>query len=110
MVPIASAVATLAALFSDPAPLTLGTSAYAYTQARDFGIISEDLALQKNFYFHEKFRIQFRADFLDLFNRHYLGGIVTNPTSPLFGQVTSVGNKDNTETSRTIQFGLRLDF
>jgi hypothetical protein len=97
-------------LFSDPAPLTLGTSAYAYTQARDFGIISEDLALMKNFHFHEHFRLQFRADFLDLFNRHYLGGIVSNPTSPLFGQVTAVGNKDNTETSRTIQFGMRLDF
>jgi hypothetical protein len=99
-------------LFSDPAPLTLGTGAYSYGQARDFGIISEDLALQKNFYFHEKFRTQFRADFLNLFNRHYLGGIVTNPTSPLFGQVTGVGGKAgfNVEDSRSIQLGLRLDF
>jgi hypothetical protein len=97
-------------LFSDPAPLTLGTSAYAYTQARDIGIISEDLALQKNFYIREKVRIQFRADFINLFNRHYLGGVVTNPTNPLFGQVTSVGGKENTDASRSIQLGLRLDF
>jgi hypothetical protein len=69
--------------------------------------LHEDLALQKNFHFHETMRIQFCADFLDLFNWHYRGGIVTNRTSPLFGQVTAVGNKYKTETSRTIQFGLR---
>jgi hypothetical protein len=40
----------------------------------------------------------------------YLGGVVTNPTNPLFGQVTSVGGKENTDASRSIQLGLRLDF
>ena len=37
--------------FSDPAPLTLGSSAPFYAQARDFGVINEDIALQKNHYF-----------------------------------------------------------
>jgi hypothetical protein len=98
------------AAFADPAALTIGNAAYALSGARDIGIISEDIAAQKNFFIGERFRIQFRADMLNAFNRHYLGGIVTNPTSPLFGQVTAVGGKENTEASRTIQLSLRLDF
>jgi hypothetical protein len=91
--------------FSDPAPLTLGTSAYYYNQARGFGVATEDIALQKNWYVgNERVRFQFRADLLNAFNRHYPGGINTNVTNPLFGQVTSVGGQ------REIQFGLRIDF
>lgn len=45
-----------------------------------------------------------RAELLNVFNRHQLGGIVTSVTDPLFGQVTGVfGN-------RSIQLGARLDF
>jgi hypothetical protein len=96
--------------FADPAPLTLGNSSYALSRGRDIGIISEDISLQKNFYVSEKYRIQFRGDLLNAFNRHYVGAVVTNPTSPLFGQVTAIGGRENTEASRTIQFSLRLDF
>ncbi|MDZ4799618.1 MAG: TonB-dependent receptor [Bryobacteraceae bacterium] len=92
------------ALFSDPAPLTLGTAAPRYTTIRGFGTISEDVGLLKNFRIHEKYRAQIRSEFLNLFNRHQLGGINTTITSPQFGQVTSVSG------NRTIQFGLRLDF
>jgi hypothetical protein len=79
---------------------------YSYDRRRDFR------SCRHNYFelFYLSSGDAFRAEFLDLFNRHYLGGIVTNPTRPLFGQVTAVGNKDNTETSRTIQFGMRLDF
>jgi hypothetical protein len=90
--------------FSDPAPLTLGTSGVRYTQVRGFGTINEDLGLQKNHRFGEKFRFQLRADFLNAFNRHQLSGIVTAITNPLFGQVTGVGG------NRVIQIGSRLDF
>jgi hypothetical protein len=92
------------ALYSDIAPLTLGTSAYRYTQARGFGTVSEDLGLQKNQVIKEKYRLQIRAEFLNMFNRHQLGGINTSITSPLFGQVTSVGG------NRSVQLGARLDF
>jgi hypothetical protein len=91
-------------LFFDPGPLTLGTSAPRYAQARDFGTINEDLGLQKSYRLHEKYRFQLRGEFLDVLNRHQLSGIVTDVTSPLFGQVTGVyGN-------RQVQVGLRLDF
>ena len=88
----------------DPAPLTLGTSAFRYGQIRGFGTINEDLGLQKNHKLGEKARFQLRADFLNAFNRHVLGGINTAITSPLFGQVTGVGG------NRVIQLGARVDF
>jgi hypothetical protein len=91
-------------LFSDPAPLTLGNSAFRLTQIRNFGTISEDLGLQKNHTFKEKYRFQLRAEFLDAFNRHQLTGINTTVTSPAFGQVTNVSG------FRTVQVGTRFDF
>ena len=92
------------ALFSDPPPLTLGTGAFKYTQARDLGTINEDVGLQKTNRIGEKVRLQFRAEFLNAFNRHQFGSIVTNVTNANFGQVTNVfGN-------RQVQLGARLDF
>jgi len=92
------------AAYADVPEQRLGTAAPCYSQARGFGTISEDFGLQKNHYFAEKYRFQIRAEFLNLFNRHYLGNPVTNIKDPLFGQVTSVtGN-------RSIQIGARFDF
>jgi len=91
-------------LFSDPAPLTLGTAAPRYAQARNFGTINEDFGFQKDHRIREKVRFQLRAELLNAFNRHQLGGIVTNVTDPLFGQVTGVSG------NRAIQLGARVDF
>ena len=92
------------ALFSDPAPLTLGNGAFRYTQIRNFGTISEDMGVQKNHTFKDRYRFQLRAEFLNAFNRHQLGGINTSITNPQFGQVTSVSG------FRQIQVGTRFDF
>ncbi len=92
-------------LFSDPEPLTLGTSAPRYAQARGFGTISEDFGLQKNHRWGERYRIQFRAEFLNFFNRSQLGGIQTSVVNADFGQVIGVAN-----IRREIQLGLRFDF
>jgi hypothetical protein len=92
------------ALFSQPAPLTLGSGAPAYTGARGFGTISEDFSLQKNNRLSEKFKFQLRVEFIDAFNRHTFGGISANVTNPAFGQVTSVSG------NRQVQLGARLDF
>jgi hypothetical protein len=91
-------------LFSDPAPLTLGTSAFRYTQTRNFARRSEDFGIQKNTKITEKVRFQLRAEFLNGFNRGTLGGIQTSVTNPQFGQVTSISG------NRSIQLGTRLDF
>lgn len=90
-------------LFSDPAPLTIGNGGRRYGVRRT-AMLNEDFGLQKNASIGEKYKIQFRAEFLNGFNRNRLGAPVTNVTSPVFGQVTSfTGNRD-------IQLGLRLDF
>jgi hypothetical protein len=91
-------------LFSQPAPLTLGSSAVDYTQILGFGTISEQVSLSKNMKFKERFKWQLRVEFYNVFNRHQLGGINTSITSPLFGQVTSASG------NRTGQIGTRLDF
>ena len=92
------------AQFSQPAPLTLGTSAPDYTQIMGCGTISENISFSKNMRFKERFRWQLRIEFYDVFNRHVLGGINTNITSPLFGQITSASG------NRTGQIGTRVDF
>jgi hypothetical protein len=91
-------------IYSDIQPLTLGTAAYTYSQARNFGTINEDVGLQKSHRFADKYRVQIRAELLNVFNRSTLGSIVTNINSPLFGQVTGVSG------NRSIQLGARLDF
>jgi hypothetical protein len=92
------------ALFSDPAPLTLGNAAFRYGQVRNFARRNEDFGLQKNTKIGERFKFQIRAEFLNALNRSTLGGIQTNVTNSQFGQVTSIGG------NRQIQIGSRLDF
>jgi hypothetical protein len=91
-------------LFSDPAPLTLGSAAVRYTGIRGFGTKSEDFGLLKNFKMGDRYRFQVRGEFLNAFNRHVLGGINTTITNALFGQVTSISG------NRTMQLGMRMDF
>jgi hypothetical protein len=92
------------ALFSQPAPLTLGTGAPDYTTITGCGTISENVSLSKNMRLKERFRWQLRVEFYNVFNRHVLGGINTSITSPLFGQFT------NASGNRTGQIATRLDF
>jgi hypothetical protein len=82
-----------------------GNAPRMVSQLRGFPTYSEDFSLQKNFIPKEGMRVQFRAEFLNLFNRHRFDGFDTNPASPLFGQINSVS-----EDRRQIQFGLRADF
>jgi hypothetical protein len=91
-------------VYSDAAPLTLGTSANRYTQARGFWGRNENISLRKVFSIHEKYRAQFRIDAFNAFNRSTLGGPNTTITSANFGQITSISG------NRTVQAGLRLDF
>lgn len=90
-------------LFSDVAPLTLGTGARRYNVRRT-AVLNEDFGLQKNTRIGEKYRLQFRAEFLNGMNRNRLGAPNTNVTSPIFGQITSLSG------NREVQLGLRLDF
>lgn len=91
-------------LFSQPAPLTLGTAAPRYSQVRALGNINEDITVSKGFRLSERVRMQLRAEMLDAFNRHKLGGLATSVTSPNFGQMTTVSG------NRQMQLSARVDF
>jgi len=91
-------------LFSDPPPLTLGTSAPRYAQARRIGTINEDLTLQKSFTFRERVRWLLRAEALNAFNRSTLGAPNTAVNNALFGQITSISG------NRVVQLVSRVDF
>lgn len=91
-------------LFTDAAPLTLGTSANRYTQARGFWGRNENLSLRKSFTMRDKYRAHLRIDAFNALNRSTLGGPTTTITSVNFGQITSISG------NRTVQAELRLDF
>ena len=92
-------------LIRNPGRYERGNTAYRYAQLRTPWFMSDDFSLQKNFQPIESMRIQFRAEALNLFNRHRFTGINTNASSPLFGQVTGVS-----DDRRQLQFGIRADW
>ena len=95
-------------LFSTPALGTLGNTPYNYDHWRwNSGAAQENLSLTKAFGFGENNRYQasIRAEFYDVFNRHYINSPDTNPNDTAFGQVTGVSS-----TSRTGQLGARVQW
>ena len=92
-----------AGVFSDHKPFTLGTAGFT-SNVRDPWSIAEDFGFRKRFFIREGVGVEIRAELLNVFNRHFFGGIITDLLNPRFGQITTVtGN-------RTGQIGLRFDF
>lgn len=97
-------------VFADPLAIgryVRGNTSYRLSQLRGPWELSDDFSVQKRFQATERLRVQFRADFLNAFNRTLWGNINTRPSSPLFGQV--VGSSD-WFTPRKIQLGVRADW
>ncbi|HYR41383.1 MAG TPA: TonB-dependent receptor [Terriglobia bacterium] len=84
-----------------------GNTSYRLSQLRAPWELYDDFSLQKNFHPIESMRIQFRAEFLNAFNRTLWSNIETNASSPLFGQVTGASDL---LSPRKIQFGIRADW
>jgi hypothetical protein len=92
-----------AGIFTDHAAFTLGNAGFT-SNIRDPWAIQEDLGIRKAFRVREGMKVEIRGEMLNVFNRHFFGGIVTDVLNTRFGQVTSVtGN-------RSAQLGFRLDF
>ena len=92
------------AAFSNPKGHKLGNGKRFYGELRGFGYASEDFGLLKNFRIKEKTTFQLRAEFLNVFNRHYFGDPGTSlGNTTTFGYVTTI-----TGVPRIIQFGLRI--
>jgi hypothetical protein len=72
---------------------------------RAAGINNFDLAVSKRTQLAERFNLEFRGEFFNLFNRVQFGVPTTQLGSAQFGMVTSQQNQP-----RCVQFGLRLEF
>jgi hypothetical protein len=92
------------AAFSNPVNHLLGNGMRRYDVLRGPGYSNEDAGLLKYWRFKERASLQFRAELLNLLNRHHFA----NPNTGLgntanFGYVTGM-----TGSPRNIQLGLRL--
>jgi len=65
------------------------------------GYANLDLGLQKNFQLTERFKLQFRSDFLNAFNH-------VNLNAPNTGVGASMGQITSSQSARNIQFALKL--
>ena len=95
-----------AAAYEVAPPYTYGN--LGRNTARNLGAQEFTLGLYKNFPIREnKESIQFRAEFFNAFNHVNLGGIDGTLENPTFG---SIGNVQDGDHSRQIQFALKVYF
>src|SRR5579872_382292 len=94
------------AAFAVAAPFTIPNDSLSQPNLRGPRRINTDFALIKNTKFKEKYNMQFRAEFYNIFNHPALAAPITDITSAQFGQIiSSIGGSE-----RNIQFGLRFLF
>lgn len=87
-------------------PFTLPTDSLSQPNLRSPRRINTDFSFIKNTRFKEKYNLQFRAEFYNIFNHPALQPPVTDVTNAQFGQIiSSIGGSE-----RNIQFGLRFLF
>ena len=93
------------AAFAQPPSFTFGSEPRTDPVLRAAGINNFDFTVTKNTQVNERFRLEFRAEFFNLFNRVQFADPGTSLGSPQFGIVTSAMN-----LPRLVQMGLRLSF
>lgn len=72
---------------------------------RPCGYMNENIAIQKIFPFRERYKVEFAAEFINIFNRHNMTSLQTNISNKgNFGQYTGV------TLPRRIQFHLKVRF
>jgi hypothetical protein len=91
--------------FSQPNTFGFGNEARTDPNIRQPGIANYDFTLFKNTHVTERFSLQYRAEFFNLFNRVQFGPPGNTFGTPQFGVVSSQIN-----SQRLIQMGLRLSF
>jgi len=79
-----------------------GTCAPQMAQLRGPGFYSWDISIQKNFQLTERFKLQFRSDFLNTFNHVNLCAPNTTVAQATTGQITCA------QPARNVQFALKL--
>ncbi len=90
-------------VFAPAEPFTFGNVGRLLPDVRADGITSYDMSIAKNFYFLERYRLQFRAEFFNLTNTPQFNRPNGGVTSRNFGVVNSTA-----APARQIQFALKL--
>jgi hypothetical protein len=93
------------AVFTQPAPYTFGNVGRDLADVRSAGVNNWDLAFVKNTTLRERFTLQLRGEFFNLFNRVQFGFPGQTLGTPQFGVVSSQINQP-----RLLQFSLRLQW
>jgi len=91
--------------FSAPSFGNFGNSGPYVAGLNGFGSANESLSAYKDFKIKEGMKLQFRAEFYNLFNRHYFNNPNTTIGGAYFGNVTSVGG-----SPRNGQLGARFEW
>ncbi|MFN9428925.1 MAG: carboxypeptidase regulatory-like domain-containing protein [Acidobacteriota bacterium] len=84
-------------------PIGFGNATRFNPRLREFPNLNENISLGKTFQLKERFRIDFRAEAFNLFNRTRFGNGSTNLDANNFGVVV-----DQTNTQRQMQMALKL--
>jgi hypothetical protein len=92
-----------ASVFPVQPPGVLGKAPRRNSQVRGFPNYNENVSLAKTFRVRERFRVDFRAEAFNIFNRVVFGSPQTNLNSATFGVVSSQAN-----TPRQLQGGIKL--
>jgi hypothetical protein len=87
--------------FADAPTGQFGSCPPSLGYLRGPGYINLDLGIQKNFSITERFRVQFRTDFLNTFNH-------VNPNVPITGIGAVTGLIQTSQSPRNIQFALKF--
>jgi hypothetical protein len=88
------------------APYTLRTTPQRSGQMRNHWARQYDMSLSKMFRINDRTRAQFRLETFNTFNTPIFGGPHTDPTSPLFGNVTPT----QVNFPRFVQLGFKFLF
>ena len=86
-------------------PTVFGQAPRFNGRARRMNNLNENLSLQKSFQVTERFKLDFRWEMFNIFNRVVFGAPDSGITNSNFGRITSQFN-----TPRQMQFGLKLYF
>ena len=87
-------------------PFTARRIPYYWNQLRVPNMNNWDMSFIKNTtVYKERFKLQFRMELINAFNRVWFGAPNTGITSPTYTQITGQAN-----TPRNIQFGLKLTY
>jgi hypothetical protein len=90
------------AAFVQNQPGTIGNAGRGILQGPGYAWV--DFGVVKNFHLAERFQVQYRAEFFNLFNRPNLGSPNTSLAAAAVGRITSTGDP------RVIQMALKFRF